>query len=283
MRWTRSSSGCRARRRRCASVERVLTERMAPSGAGAFAIRESPHEGEPHAAVAPDSATCDDCLAELFDPADRRHRYPFINCTNCGPRFTIVTDVPYDRPFTTMAGFQMCEACLAEYLDPADRRFHAQPNACPSCGPSLRLVGGSGDPLETVARALARRRHRGREGHRRLPPGLPRRPRAGRARLRSRKHREDKPFALMAPSARCCARADPGHARGGGAAQLARAAGGAGSRGSPARPWRTRWRRSPRARRDAALLPAPPPAGGRRGAHARDDERQRVRRADRLP
>ena len=84
--------------------------------------------------VTPDSATCDDCLSEIFDPADRRHRYPFTNCTNCGPRFTIVRDVPYDRPNTTMASFAMCEACRAEYEDPADRRFHAQPNACPECG-----------------------------------------------------------------------------------------------------------------------------------------------------
>ena len=111
-----------------------------------------------------DSATCQDCLAELLDPADRRYRYPFINCTNCGPRFTIVTGVPYDRSATTMAAFQMCDECEREYHDPADRRFHAQPNACPRCGPRMRLVGAGGerirvpgavDPVDGAARRLA--------------------------------------------------------------------------------------------------------------------------------
>jgi len=123
-----------------AAVERVSSTRLEPTGETGFAIRESPAGGEPDALVSPDSATCVDCLAELFDPADRRHRYPFVNCTNCGPRFTIVRGVPYDRPLTTMAAFEMCPACQAEYDDPVDRRFHAQPNACPDCGPSLWLV-----------------------------------------------------------------------------------------------------------------------------------------------
>ena len=109
-------------------------------GERGFAILVSDGAGEPSAAVAPDAATCADCLAELRDPADRRHRYPFINCTACGPRYTIVTGVPYDRGRTTMAGFAMCDLCRAEYEDPSDRRFHAEPIACPACGPSARLV-----------------------------------------------------------------------------------------------------------------------------------------------
>ena len=136
--WRRSWSGCPGRRLRWPRSSGCTSSELEPVGDSGFAIRPSPAGGEPDALVSPDTATCDDCLAELFDPADRRYRYPFVNCTNCGPRFTIVTGVPYDRPLTTMAGFEMCAACQAEYDDPADRRFHAQPNACPECGPSVR-------------------------------------------------------------------------------------------------------------------------------------------------
>jgi len=190
-----------------ATVERVTAEQLEELGERGFSIRESPAGGEPRAAVTPDSATCTDCLAELFDPGDRRYRYPFTNCTNCGPRFTIVRDVPYDRPNTTMAAFEMCRVCRAEYGDPADRRFHAQPNACADCGPQVRLAyaGGrsAGDPgardaVEATARALH-------DGAIVAIKGLGGYHLACRAdddaavsELRARKHREDKPFALMA-------------------------------------------------------------------------------------
>jgi hydrogenase maturation protein HypF len=139
-----------------ARVESVERRPLLPSGGRGFTIVTSAAAGAPDAAVSPDVATCDDCLAELFDPADRRYRYPFVNCTNCGPRFTIAKGVPYDRPLTTMAAFAMCPDCRREYDDPADRRFHAQPNACHVCGPRVRLVGreAAGDPLAAAARAL---------------------------------------------------------------------------------------------------------------------------------
>src|SRR5204863_2108707 len=99
--------------------------------------------------ISPDVATCSECFTELFDPTDRRYGYPFLNCTNCGPRLTIITGAPYDRPRTTMASFEMCAACRAEYEDPANRRFHAQPTACPVCGPRLELRGAGGEPVAT--------------------------------------------------------------------------------------------------------------------------------------
>jgi hydrogenase maturation protein HypF len=123
-----------------AVVESVDTTDLPPTGGSGFGIVPSRTSGPVRTLVAPDTATCGDCLAELADPADRRHRHPFIACTHCGPRFTIVTGLPYDREHTTMAGFPLCPACDREYHDPADRRFHAQPVACPSCGPRLRLV-----------------------------------------------------------------------------------------------------------------------------------------------
>ncbi len=133
-----------------ARVERVERQPVPVEwGAGepGFRIVASAAGGDPDALIAADAATCDDCLAELGDPGDRRYRYPFINCTNCGPRFTIVRGVPYDRPLTTMAPFTMCSDCAREYEDPSDRRFHAQPNACPACGPQVRLWDADGGSL----------------------------------------------------------------------------------------------------------------------------------------
>ena len=114
-----------------------------------FAIRHSQKGALRQIAITPDAATCKDCLAELDDPNDRRFRYPFINCTNCGPRYTITFDVPYDRPNTTMGVFNMCPQCQAEYENPADRRFHAQPNACPVCGPKVWLTDANGKEIES--------------------------------------------------------------------------------------------------------------------------------------
>lgn len=128
-------------------IDGVATSWHPPLGYTNFEIRHSIAEEGKYQLISPDIATCEACKEELFNPIDRRYRYPFINCTNCGPRFTIIEDIPYDRPKTTMHCFQMCSQCQGEYDDPPDRRFHAQPNACPRCGPSLELVDDSGNPM----------------------------------------------------------------------------------------------------------------------------------------
>ncbi|MDY6917545.1 MAG: carbamoyltransferase HypF [Chloroflexota bacterium] len=130
-----------------ARIEAVSAESGAPVGYRDFEIRHSLAEEGKYQLVSPDIATCDACRRELLSPEDRRYRYPFTNCTNCGPRFTIIEDIPYDRPNTTMRQFIMCPDCQREYDDPQDRRFHAQPNACPVCGPSLQLTDGDGNPV----------------------------------------------------------------------------------------------------------------------------------------
>jgi hydrogenase maturation protein HypF len=188
-----------------AAIQSVRTEPVPVRGEAEFLIVQSARGGLPNAPITADAATCPGCLAELLAPADRRYRYPFINCTDCGPRFTIIKGVPYDRPVTTMAGFEMCGRCRREYHDPGDRRFHAQPNACPACGPHIWLVEPSGAPLSERDAALADVAAALRAGAIVAIKGLggfhlacSASDEAAVAALRARKHREDKPFALMA-------------------------------------------------------------------------------------
>ncbi|MEV7581209.1 carbamoyltransferase HypF [Streptomyces erythrochromogenes] len=195
-----------------AVVDAVDHHEVPVAGGAGFTIIASRTGGPARTLVSPDVATCADCLAELADPADRRHRHPFITCTHCGPRFTIVTGLPYDRAHTTMARFPLCPDCAREYGDPADRRFHAQPVACPACGPRLTLLTGragrppcetpDGDPIAGARRLLAAGAIlavKGLGGYHlacdATHPGAV-------AELRRRKARGDKPFALMARDVR---------------------------------------------------------------------------------
>ena len=132
-----------------AHIEHLSWEQRAPQGEQQFRIESSEVDLASPVFLSPDVATCPECFAELFDPDDRRYAYPFLNCTNCGPRLTIITGAPYDRQRTTMAGFTMCADCRAEYDDPRDRRFHAQPTACPVCGPRLQVLDAARQPLTT--------------------------------------------------------------------------------------------------------------------------------------
>ena len=179
-----------------------------------FEIRETEDHGVKTALILPDIGTCADCLREILNPEDRRFRYPFTNCTNCGPRFSIIEALPYDRAKTSMKKFVMCGNCEREYRDPANRRFHAQPNACPVCGPHLELWDGAGrraaqgDEALLAAAAVIREENvvalKGLGGFQLIVDA---RSEAAVVKLRARKHREEKPLALMYPSLEA-ARAD---------------------------------------------------------------------------
>ena len=257
-----------------------------------FEIRMSSGQAEPRPTIPADLATCAECLQEIFDPEQRRYRYPFTNCTNCGPRWSIIRQLPYDRPRTSMHGFRMCRDCQAEYEHPGDRRFHAQPIACPQCGPQLTLLDAAGRPLAERDLGLApgsRRRLRGPD------PGPPR---TGRVPAdRGRDQRGGGPAAARAQTA-------AGQAAGGHVAYAGRdppslpgirrrgrrapVAGRSDSAAGPAvttrhvyrrhRPVR-RARQSATGRHVAVHAAAPSAAGGRRAA-ADLYQRQSVRRAD---
>jgi hydrogenase maturation protein HypF len=187
-----------------AQIVEMEIEPAEPLGLGEFTIRHSEHREHPSVRISPDLPVCDDCLKELFDPADARYRYPYINCTNCGPRYTVLLRLPYDRPNTTMKDWMLDDLCAGQYRDPENRRFHAQPVACPACGPGYLLQGegrtadGKDGDIRAAARLLA-------EGKIVAVKGLggyhlacdARNPRAVAA-LRERKFRKEKPFALMA-------------------------------------------------------------------------------------
>ena len=186
-----------------AQIDDVQWVAQPPRGDPFFRIEASTSDASRLILHSPDVATCDDCLAELFAPDDRRYRYPFLNCTNCGPRFTIIRSAPYDRERTTMGSFKMCAACRAEYENPRDRRFHAEPIACPACGPRLRALDAAGRPIacdDPVTEAVEALRWgkivalKGLGGYH-----LACRASDGQAvaELRRRKHRDEKPFALM--------------------------------------------------------------------------------------
>jgi hydrogenase maturation protein HypF len=185
-----------------ASISALYRETIPATDNQTFVIRESTALSQRSAQIAPDSYVCDDCIKELFDPADRRYHYPFINCTNCGPRYSIVTGIPYDRPQTTMVHFSMCPSCRQEYDNPIDRRFHAQPNACPVCGPRLQLFDPEGqepaeDPLVEAVKLLNQGRILAVKGlggyHLVVDPEN----HSAVVALRRRKARDKKPFALM--------------------------------------------------------------------------------------
>jgi hydrogenase maturation protein HypF len=190
-----------------ARIDEIRWSAREPLGDSVFRIEPSDAESSEQIFMSPDVSTCDACVAELFDPRDRRYRYPFLNCTHCGPRLTIVTAAPYDRVRTTMAPFVMCAECRAEYDDPSNRRFHAQPTACARCGPQLELRVPTGrpvatdDPIAVVAEALSRGKVVAVKGLGGYHLACIATDQEAVAELRRRKHREEKPFAIMVRNA----------------------------------------------------------------------------------
>ncbi len=188
-------------------IAKIQSRSLPIRGEPGFRIEQSDAESPAPVFISPDMGVCAECLAELFDPFDRRYRYPFLNCTRCGPRLTIIQAAPYDRRRTTMAGFSMCPACRAEYEDPSDRRFHAQPTACPECGPRLELLKPTGeridinDPLATFAVGLLRGQIGALKGLGGFHLVCDARDEKAARELRRRKHRDEKPFAVMVPDA----------------------------------------------------------------------------------
>ena len=185
-----------------ARIESFQVNHLEPLGYTTFEIRKSEETQEKFVLISSDVATCHQCLSELFSPQNFRYRYPFINCTLCGPRFTIIKDIPYDRHKTTMAPFVMCPVCQKEYENPSDRRFHAQPNACPTCGPSLGLEDREGkkvpgDPIEKTLELLAEGQIVAIKGLGGFHLACDAKNQDAVSSLRSRKFREDKPFAVM--------------------------------------------------------------------------------------
>jgi hydrogenase maturation protein HypF len=191
-----------------AIISRIESQTVPVQNDVGFQIRESDIGAAVDTLIQPDLATCPECVKEIFDPGNRRYGYPFTNCTHCGPRFSIIEAIPYDRANTTMKGFKMCDACEAEYGDPTDRRFHAQPNACPKCGPQVWLTGAEGERMAERQDALERAVTELRQGKIVAIKGIggfhlfaDARDEAAIHRLRERKRRGNKPFALMYASA----------------------------------------------------------------------------------